>query len=155
MQICEGIVIPNVRFREEDEDDFAGNYKEYLRRDLEGSDSETRRRAAADFVRTLVAKFPRETTSIVSTYISQLLAQYAADPAGQWATKNCAMYCVTALAVLGKTAAAGATSVNELVDVEAFFREHALPELTTADVNARPVLKADALRCVPRHVLAV
>ena len=149
LQICEGIIIPNVRFREDDEDDFENNYKEFLRRDLEGSDSETRRRCAADFVRTLVDRFPAETTQIVTQYINTLLAQYAADPAGQWATKNCALYMVMALAVRGKTLAAGATTVNELVDFEAFCREHVLPEIATDDVNARPVLKADALRCAP------
>jgi exportin-2 (importin alpha re-exporter) len=61
------------------------------------------------------------------------------------------MYCVTALAVQGKTAAAGATAVNALVDVSAFYREHVLPELTTEDVNVRPVLKADALRSARGH----
>lgn len=144
-----------MRFRDDDEDDFENNYKEFLRRDLEGSDSETRRRSAADFVRSLVDRFPAETTQIVTQYINTLLAQYAADPAAQWATKNCALYMVMALAVRGKTLAAGATTVNELVDFEQFCREHVLPEIGTDDVNARPVLKADALRCAPPCAMAV
>lgn len=61
--------------------------------------------------------------------------------------KDCALHMVMALAVKGKTAAAGATSVNELVNIEQFFEEHVLPELSTSDVNERPVLKADGLRC--------
>lgn len=77
VQICEGIVIPNVSFREDDEEAFEGNYVEYLRKDLEGSDTDTRRRAACDFIRTLVDRFPSETTEIVNSYIAQLLSKYA------------------------------------------------------------------------------
>ena len=77
VQICEGIVIPSTRFREDDGDDFEGNWREYARRDLEGSDSETRRRAAADFVRTLVQKFPQATTATMIEFIQSLVAQCA------------------------------------------------------------------------------
>ena len=148
MQICQGIVIPNVSFREDDEEAFEGNYVEYLRKDLEGSDTDTRRRAACDFIRTLVDRFPKETTDIVNSYILQLLSRYTGNPATEWPVKDCAMHMVMALAVKGKTTAAGATSVNELVNIEQFFEEHVLPELSTTDVNERPVLKADGLRCV-------
>lgn len=147
-QICEGIIIPNVRFRAEDEEAFESNYVEYIRRDYEGSDSDTRRRAASDFVRHLADKFPEQTTAIFSTYINALLGEYAAGPDAQWAAKDCAMYLVMALAVKGKTAALGATTVNALVDVTQFFQQHVLPELGTAELDVRPVLKADALRFV-------
>jgi exportin-2 (importin alpha re-exporter) len=147
MQICEGIIIPNVKLREDDKDDFENNFQEFLRWDLEGSDSETRRRCAADFVKCLVDTFPAETTRIIMLYVDSLLAQYSSAPEVQWTLKNCAVYMFMALAVRGKTLAAGATTVNEKTDVEQFFREHILPELATEDVGARPVLKADALRC--------
>lgn len=76
-----------------------------------------------------------------------LLQQYTANPEKEWPNKDCALHMVMALAVKGKTAAAGATSVNELVNVEQFCEQHVMPELSTADVNERPVLKADGLRC--------
>jgi exportin-2 (importin alpha re-exporter) len=41
-QISESIVIPNVRIRDEDEELFETNYLEYIRRDVEGSDMDTR-----------------------------------------------------------------------------------------------------------------
>eukprot|EP00892_Ulva_mutabilis_P007603 jgi/Ulvmu1/5214/UM022_0007.1 len=145
-QICEGIIIPNVRFRDEDEEAFESNYIEFLRRDLEGSDTDTRRRAACDFVRCLADRFPAETTQIITSYTTQLLQQYAENPAENWITKDIALYMVMALAVKGKTAAAGATTVNSLVDINAFFQQHIVSELTTADINERPVLKADSLR---------
>jgi exportin-2 (importin alpha re-exporter) len=148
MQICEGIIIPNVKLREDDLDNFENNYKEYLRWDLEGSDSETRRRSAADFVRFLVDKFPAEATEIVMNYVDSLLVQYGARPEEQWMLKDCAVYMFMALAVRGKTLAAGATTLNERTDVERFCTEHILPELAPESAAVRPVLKADALRCV-------
>jgi Cse1 len=86
-------------------------------------------------------------TAVAAVNATPLTAcRYAADPANQWDKKNCALYCVTVVAVMAKTAAAGATAVNGLVDVSAFYSQHVLPELTTEDVDARPVLKADCLR---------
>lgn len=146
VQICEGIIIPNVRFRAEDEEAFESNYVEFLRRDLEGSDTDTRRRAACDFVRCLADRFPAETTQIINSYTTRLLQQYAENPAENWVTKDIALYMVMALAVKGKTAASGATTVNELVDITSFWQQHVISELTTNDVNERPVLKADGLR---------
>ena len=59
-QVCEAIVIPNIRLREDLEEMFELNWVEYVRRDTEGSDQDTRRRAATDLVRALTAKFPQK-----------------------------------------------------------------------------------------------
>ena len=57
-QVCEAIVIPNIRLREDLEEMFELNWIEYVRRDTEGSDQDTRRRAATDLVKALTDKFP-------------------------------------------------------------------------------------------------
>ena len=57
MQVCEHIVIPNIRLREDMEEMFEMNWVEYVRRDTEGSDNDTRRRAATDLVKALTARF--------------------------------------------------------------------------------------------------
>ena len=57
-QVCEAIVIPNIRLREDLEEAFELNWVEYVRRDTEGSDQDTRRRAATDLVKALTDKFP-------------------------------------------------------------------------------------------------
>lgn len=59
-QICEKIVIPNLRLRDDMEEMFEMNWLEYVRRDTEGSDTDTRRRAACELVRGLTEKFPAE-----------------------------------------------------------------------------------------------
>lgn len=79
-----------------DEELFEDNPIEYIRRDLEGSgkslmswinvyrgvqemwhwivlDTDTRRRAAADFIRGLMERYERDTTAIMSQYIGYYL----------------------------------------------------------------------------------
>nr|GEW28341.1 hypothetical protein [Tanacetum cinerariifolium] len=53
-QITQSIVIPNVMLREEDEERFEMNYIEFIRRDMEGSDLDTRRRIACELLRGLL-----------------------------------------------------------------------------------------------------
>jgi len=53
-------VVPNLRLREDLEEMFEMNWLEYVRRDTEGSDNDTRRRAACELVRGLTDKFPAE-----------------------------------------------------------------------------------------------
>lgn len=71
-QVCEKIVIPNLMMRDDDEEMFELNWVEYVRRDTEGSDSDTRRRAAAELVKSLTAKFSTE-ASPFSTYFEWCL----------------------------------------------------------------------------------
>jgi exportin-2 (importin alpha re-exporter) len=56
----------NPQIREEDEELFDMNHVEYIRRDIEGSDSDTRRRMACELVKGLTDKFPEFITTAVS-----------------------------------------------------------------------------------------
>lgn len=75
-----------------------------------------------------------------------MLQQYAHSPEQNWKAKDCAIYLVMALTVRGKTAAQGATTTNQLVNVLDFFNQHVLPELQAQRLDERAVLKADALK---------
>ncbi|CAI5953901.1 unnamed protein product [Closterium sp. NIES-65] len=145
-KICEGIVLPNSRLRDEDEELFEMNFVEYIRRDMEGSDSDTRRRMACELVKGLSTSYEAEVTHLFSQYVNSELAQYAVNPEANWKAKDTAVFLVVALAVKQKTAAAGATATNNLVNLGEFFSGQILPELRAADVNAQPVLKANALK---------
>lgn len=48
------------------------NPLEYIRRDAEGSDSDTRRRAAADLVKSLTERFPHQVTQLFTGYVQVL-----------------------------------------------------------------------------------
>lgn len=87
-----------------------------------------------------------QVTQLFSGYIGTMLQQYAQNPAQNWKAKDCALYLVMALTVKGKTAAQGATTTNEFVNIPDFFEQHIMPELQSANADERPVLKADTLK---------
>ncbi|XP_026728372.1 exportin-2 [Trichoplusia ni] len=146
--ICEKVVIPNMEFRESDMELFEDNPEEYVRRDIEGSDVDTRRRAACDLVRTLALHYEDKMMNIFGQYVQLMLAKYAESGAAAWRGKDAAMYLVTSLASRGSTQAAGVTRASPLVDLAQFAAAHVLPELQRPDVNELPVLKADALKYI-------
>ncbi|KAK9056119.1 hypothetical protein SSX86_027207 [Deinandra increscens subsp. villosa] len=142
-QIIQGIVIPNVMLRDEDEELFEMNYVEFIRRDMEGSDLDTRRRIACELLKGIAGNYKGKITERVSSQIHNCLALFAENPAANWKYKDCAIYLVVSLA----TKKAGGASVStDFVDVESFFRLVIVPELQGQDVNAFPMLKAGALK---------
>ena len=146
--ICEKVVIPNMEFRNADEEQFEDNPEEYIRRDLEGSDIDTRRRAACDLVRSLIKLAEQPVTQIFSRYVESMLGQYTSSPSLHWKSKDAAIYLVTSLAQKGATTKLGTTKSNELVNLLEFFTVHVKPEMSAANIDSLPVLKADSLRYV-------
>ncbi|KAJ4955695.1 hypothetical protein NE237_012478 [Protea cynaroides] len=142
-QICQSIVIPNVRLRDEDEELFEMNYVEFIRRDMEGSDVDTRRRIACELLKGIATNYKAQVTAIISVQIQNMLASFAQNPSANWKEKDCAIYLVVSLA----TKRDGGTSVfTDLVDVQSFFATVIVPELQSQDVNSFPMLKAGALK---------
>jgi exportin-2 (importin alpha re-exporter) len=120
-QVCEAIVLPSLRARGDDEELFEFNPIEYIRRDAEGSDADTRRRAAADLLRALSERFEPQVAALAGGYVARLLQEYAAAPAANWAAKGAALQLVLAVAVRGRTGERGATRTSGAVDVGEFF----------------------------------
>lgn len=142
-QICQSIVIPNVMLRDEDEELFDMNYIEFIRRDMEGSDLDTRRRIACELLKGIATHYKEKVTEKVSTQIQNCLSMFSQNPAANWKHKDCAIYLVVSLA----TKKAGGNSVStDLIDVGSFFGSVIVPELQGHDVNAFPMLKAGALK---------
>uniref|UniRef100_A0A8B9IC92 Exportin-2 n=1 Tax=Anser brachyrhynchus TaxID=132585 RepID=A0A8B9IC92_9AVES len=146
--ICEKVIVPNMEFRAADEEAFEDNSEEYIRRDLEGSDIDTRRRAACDLVRGLCKFFEGPVTGIFSGYVNSMLQEYAKNPSVNWKHKDAAIYLVTSLASKAQTQKHGITKANELVNLTEFFVNHILPDLKSPSVNEFPVLKADGIKYI-------
>jgi exportin-2 (importin alpha re-exporter) len=146
--ICEKIIVPNIEMRECDVEQFEDNPEEYIRRDLEGSDVDTRRRAACDLVKGLSRYFEAQITNIFGTYVQTMLQQYAANPTANWKKKDAAIYLVTSLATRAKTAKHGITQTNQLVDLNDFCTKYIVAELKAENVDELPVIKADAVKYV-------
>lgn len=147
-QFIERIVLPNMSLRESDQELFEDDPIEFIRRDLEGSDSDTRRRSATEFVRGLVERFDQKVTTIVLTYIGHYLQQYNANPVQNWQAKDTAMYLMTSVAVKGAITKAGVSSTNLMIDVVQFFNDNVLLDLQAAFGERHPILKVDAIKYV-------
>ena len=145
-QVIEKVILPNVSLRESDEELFEDEPIEFIRRDLEGSDSETRRRAATDFLRRLGEQFEASVTKVVLQYTEHYLAEYAKSPSENWKSKDTATYLFSAVAAKGvATASHGVTVTNPLVSIPDFFQKYLVEDLVTSD-GRHPILKVDAIK---------
>ena len=112
-QVVEKVILPNLTLREVDLELFEDEPIEFIRRDLEGSDSDTRRRAATDFLRQLQEQFETLVTEVVSVYLNHYLGEYNKDKQSNWKSKDTAVYLFTSIAAKGATTAAlGVKSTN-------------------------------------------
>ncbi|PYI10777.1 Cse1-domain-containing protein [Aspergillus sclerotiicarbonarius CBS 121057] len=145
-QIIEKVILPNVSLRESDEELFEDEPIEFIRRDLEGSDSDTRRRAATDFLRRLAERFEDSVTRVVLKYTEHYLSEYAKAPAANWKAKDTATYLFSAIAAKGTaTSSHGVTATNKLISITDFFQKHLAADLVTDD-GVHPILKVDAIK---------
>jgi len=144
--ICEKIVIPNLRMREYDFESFEDNPMEYIRRDIEGSDSDTRRRMSCDMVRKMCKNFEAETTQLCSVIMDSLLSTYSSNPSGNWHAMDTAITLMIALAVKGQTVKDGVSEINEKVQLEVFFQKFILPGLSGTNIDSQPVVKSDTIK---------
>lgn len=142
----EGVILPNMTLRESDVELFEDEPTEFIRRDLEGLDSDTRRRAATDFLRQLLDKFEKKVTDVVNRYIDHYLKEYAANPSENWKSKDTAIYLFSSIATKGTVTSVGVTSTNMLVDVVGFFTNNLRPDLHAPFDGVHPILKVDAIK---------
>lgn len=141
-QIVEKVILPNVTLRESDVEMFEDEPIEFIRRDLEGSDTDSRRRAATDFLRKLLETFEVLVTQVVFKYIDHYLNEGQKD----WKAKDTAVYLYLAIAAKGAvTAAQGVKTVNPHVNVVEFFQNHIAADLLN-DSGVEPISKVDAIK---------
>ncbi|GME96056.1 unnamed protein product [Ambrosiozyma monospora] len=144
-EITEKILLPSAIMRESDEEMFEDDPIEFTRRDLEGSDSDTRRRAATDFLRALKDGNEQVVTQAVMAYVNHYLSDFQTNPTN-WKSKDLALYLFSAIATNGSLTNAGLTSTNLLVDVVQFFTNYVAPDLVNQ--VSHPILKVDAIKYI-------
>ncbi|KZF21366.1 putative importin alpha re-exporter [Xylona heveae TC161] len=145
-QVVEKVILPNLSLRESDEELFEDEPIEFIRRDLEGSDSDTRRRASTDFLRQLMEQFEALVTAVVSRYVEHYLADYAKDTSANWKSKDTAVYLFSAIAAKGATTSIqGVKTTNQLVDIVDFFQKNVASDLTGGSA-VQPILKVGAIK---------
>ena len=145
-QVVERVILPNVTLRDSDMELFEDEPIEFIRRDLEGSDSDTRRRAATDFLRQLMARFERMVSTIVLRYIDHYLSKYSHSPAQNWKAKDTAVYLYSSIAARGTaTTSHGFTGINSFANVIDFFQTHVSTDLVS-ETGVEPILQVDAIK---------
>ncbi|KAI4092519.1 MAG: hypothetical protein LQ339_007898 [Xanthoria mediterranea] len=145
-QVIERVVLPNLSLRDSDMEMFEDEPIEFIRQDLEGSDSDTRRRAATDFLQQLLAQFQKLVTDIVLRYINHYLSEYSRNPSANWKSKDTAVYLFSSIAAKGAvTTSQGVKSVNELVNIIDFFQANVAADLVS-DSDVESILKVDAIK---------
>ncbi|RKF60712.1 Importin alpha re-exporter [Erysiphe neolycopersici] len=145
-QVVEKVILPNVSLRDSDIEQFEDEPIEYIRRDFEGLDADTRRRAATDFLQKLLQKFPELVTTVVGRYITHYLDLFNKSPGTEWKSKDTAVYLFSSIATTGvSTASHGAKTVNNLIDVVDFFQKNIANDLI-ASSGVEPILKVDAIK---------
>lgn len=146
-EIVQKIVIPNLMFRESDEELFEDDPREYIVTEIEGSDSESRRRCSQDLLRAMGRQFEPETTKICSEHIGVMLAKFHEDPDNKWASKDAAIHLMLGISIR-RESSLGVSETNEAVNVMNFFNSNVLQELQDCNHAARPVVKATCLKFV-------
>ncbi len=140
--ICEKVVLPNIRLRPSDIELFEMNPQEYIRRDIEGADQDTRRRSSIDLVKSLGRFYDKKVTGILMNYVQQAMQK----PGANELDKDMCIYLIIAMAVRGQTRMQGVTALNQDVPYMQFLEQFAFPPLAQANIN--PVLHASCLRYV-------
>lgn len=145
-QVIERVILPNLTLRESDLELFEDEPIEFIRRDMEGSDNDTRRRAATEFLRSLMLHFEKMVTYIVFKYMAHYLAEYSSSPAKNWRSKDTAVYLYSSIAAKGSvTASQGVKTTNPLVNVISFFQRNIAGDLIS-DTEVVPILRVDAIK---------
>ncbi len=142
--IIQHIVIKNLTVTDNDEELFEDNPMEYIRKDVEGSDQDTRRRSAVELIRGLLKFFNDKTSQFCLRYTGEMLENYRIS--NNWKLKDAALHLVLAVSVKSSTASFAAGELNPLINVFDIFNAHVFPELLDANINNVPILKADALK---------
>lgn len=147
--LCERVIIPNMELRESDIELFEDNPDEYVKKDIEGSDVDTRRRAACDLVQTLGRFFEADLVKILSGYMNGIMTSYHENPSQNWKKKDLALYLFSSFAAKQSTRQHGVISVSQYVNIEDFLKNNILDELANdKGFQGSEILQSDALRYV-------
>ncbi|KAK5779823.1 importin-alpha export receptor PWA37_001820 [Arxiozyma heterogenica] len=146
-RVTEQIILPNVTLREADIELFEDDPIEYIRRDLEGSDDDTRRKACTDFLKELKENNCTLVTKIFLNHMKYFFEKYQSNPVEFWKFKDLYVYLFTTLAINGSLSNNGVSSTNPLLDVLDFFKNQILPDLTSSSIP-HLILRIDAIKFI-------
>lgn len=144
-QIISNIVVPNLIIREVDEERFEDDPEEYIMREIEGSETVSRRRCSQDLLKAMCRQFENETTTLSLGVVKNMINEFSADPTNKWSAKDTAINLIIGIAVKAESSFQGVSAVNDKVNVMEFFMQHVVPELQETNQSLRPLVKASSI----------
>ena len=116
-QVIEAIVLPNMSIQDSDIELFEDSPLEYISRDFESADAETRRRGACDLIAALCKHHNATTTRVCVDYIAAMLQKYAESPSEHWRSKDTALHLVISLTGRAESPARGSDKFLSLIHI--------------------------------------
>jgi len=147
-QIVGNIVIPNLMVREVDQELFEDDPAEFIAIDMEGSETQSRRKCSQELLRAMCRQFDTETTGICYEHIGQMLGEFQNNPNEKWAAKDAAINLMFGIASKAETTANGVSHVKDASRLMEFFTSHVFPELQDSNHSTRPMVKGTAIKFV-------
>ncbi|KAJ9088941.1 importin-alpha export receptor [Entomophthora muscae] len=145
--LCEKVIIPNGALRESDMELFEDEPLAYVRSEIDGSQSDSRRQSSFELIRSLISQYEATLSSVFGDYCTNFLARYSQSPRENWKDKDTAIFLFCAIAVKAHTAQSGATQVSSLVDISQFFNKNILCDLAVG--TDRPdILTVNAIKFI-------
>ncbi|GMI16271.1 hypothetical protein TrLO_g11928 [Triparma laevis f. longispina] len=125
--IISKIVIPNVAIREADVEMFEDDPDEFILRDMEGGEGDSRRRCGVDLLRGMCRGWEDRVTAVVMGHVQSMIGK-------SWQEKDAAVLLLTAVAVRKESRLGGVSEVNPSVPVIDFFVQHVGNDLGGSEV---------------------
>jgi len=150
--IVEQIIVKNITVTDNDEELFDDNPIDYISKDMEGNDQDTRRRCAIELIRSLLKFHLISMTELCLTYINAMLTHY--HTTNDWKAKDAALNLILAVSVKSSNNISGAGTLNTNINILSIFEIHVLPEIQQQQqnsnnyINHHPIVKADAIKLV-------
>ena len=147
-ELVEHIIIPNMNYSEDDLELIEFNPLEFIRREMEGSDLETKRRTASDLLRNLLKFHNETTTSLGMEYIKELTSQFHSSPEN-WSQMDISINLFLSVSVKSKIERVGVVEVNEMLQSEIHdYFENEIGSILDSFSDHHPVLVCEALKFV-------
>uniref|UniRef100_A0A0K0FY09 Exportin-2 n=1 Tax=Strongyloides venezuelensis TaxID=75913 RepID=A0A0K0FY09_STRVS len=140
------IVIKNMVMSQDDVETFEDDPAEYLKKDLEGGDTHTKRRGAADLLKILSTDYPAQVTPIVQELLKEFVGAFTANRKGNWLQKEITFSMITSMLIRGETARMGATKVTDFVNLDDFYSQYVRPEIVESLPDELPIITCSALK---------
>uniref|UniRef100_A0A7S1A9R5 Importin N-terminal domain-containing protein n=1 Tax=Noctiluca scintillans TaxID=2966 RepID=A0A7S1A9R5_NOCSC len=146
--ICERVVFPNIILRDSDVELFEDNPLDFVRRDMEAADQETRRRSTMDLVKALGRLHEAQVTVILRGGMNALEGAQVNGGAQAERYKDACVTLFIAMTVRGQLQREGVTVINPNVNVSEFFGKMIVPALQAEPLDKFVLLRASCLKFI-------